>query len=299
MSAAEHLNPPSPPEEVCEFCQKPVEFRLNPDWERMITSGVVPKGVIARLCFERVSHHECIEKERLKAKREAERDHYEKETERRQGEFDEWYGNATFPLDVKNRTFETFKDNGQNADALKLLKNWREGDDFGFLLYGPAGTGKSHLGFSLMRVILDGHLKKLEKFRPWNEPAQFEREGFDRRRLPHYESVASLLSKLRGTSGELSPRVMDSSTLFLDDLGAESITEWSREIFFRLFDHRLNRRLPVIVTSNLSLNELKDRMHERVVSRMLGLCVPLEIKGDDRRRLILADRVKRLKERSL
>lgn len=301
MSAeAKAINPPPPPTETCRECGKVYDQALNDDWQSRWHSSFGP-ALAQRFCYTRIEHPECQEAISKRAEREEaehtrllREEHVRREAEQRQEEFNHWYSNGAFPLEVRSKTFASYQDDGKNAKSLSLLKKWREGDDFGFLLYGPSGTGKSHLGFALMNTLLQAHLAKAQPYYDWRS-GEVTRERF---RLPHYESVASMLSAMRGTSGELTYQQANSPVLFLDDLGAESITEWSREIFFRLFEHRLNRRLPVIVTSNLSLKELRERMHDRVVSRILGLCIPLQIDGDDRRKGLLADRVKLLAART-
>ena len=52
--------------------------------------------------------------------------------------------------------------------------------------------------------------------------------------------------------------------LGLDDLGMESPTRWAQEKLDMLIDYRYERRLPMIVTTNLSMNELPRRIASRL-----------------------------------
>lgn len=60
--------------------------------------------------------------------------------------------------------------------------------------------------------------------------------------------------------------------LLIDDLGTEPLWEnITVEQLFALIDHRLNRRLHTVISTNLNLTELKDRYTERIMSRLLDL----------------------------
>ena len=79
----------------------------------------------------------------------------------------------------------------------------------------------------------------------------------------------------------------DYTLLILDDLSAERKTEYMQEIVYSVIDTRCNSGLPMIVTSNITAQELKnpvDTASERIFSRLLEKCHPIEIKGADRRR---------------
>lgn len=75
--------------------------------------------------------------------------------------------------------------------------------------------------------------------------------------------------------------------IVLDDLGAERSTEYMNEIVYNIIDARYRANLPMIITSNLSGEDLKhpkDIAEQRVFNRVLERCFPLEVNGPDRRR---------------
>ncbi|GAA1065269.1 ATP-binding protein [Streptomyces asiaticus] len=77
----------------------------------------------------------------------------------------------------------------------------------------------------------------------------------------------------------------DARLLLVDDLGAErKATEFTEEINFRLVNHRYERHLPTLFTSNVLPKELAARLGDRVTSRLAEMCQRITIKGDDRRR---------------
>lgn len=72
------------------------------------------------------------------------------------------------------------------------------------------------------------------------------------------------------------------------DQGVERDTEYALEQVFNVIDARVRSNLPLIVTTNLTLDELKhpvDLAHERIYSRVLERCVPLKINNQNIRQL--------------
>lgn len=141
----------------------------------------------------------------------------------------------------------------------------------GLMFYGRAGSGKTHLSISIARNVIE---KKLI-------PAKFTR-------------VIDLLFEIRGTYSrsekfrvdgekELIAKYAGVPLLILDDLGAEKTTDWARQVLYNIIDQRWINQKPIIVTSNLSLDELEERLGERITSRIAGMCQLVEMRGEDYR----------------
>lgn len=80
--------------------------------------------------------------------------------------------------------------------------------------------------------------------------------------------------------------------LILDDIGAERDTAFAREVMFSLIDTRLKRKLPIIATTNLSIDQMKDPRdrtgntdmgYKRIFDRLLGASAPIQLSGVSRR----------------
>lgn len=74
--------------------------------------------------------------------------------------------------------------------------------------------------------------------------------------------------------------------LILDDFGMERQTDYAREQVFNIIDGRYLAQKPLIVTTNLSLSELKhpkDIVEQRIFDRVLELCVPVCFDGESLR----------------
>ena len=75
--------------------------------------------------------------------------------------------------------------------------------------------------------------------------------------------------------------------LIIDDLASERDTEYMGEIVQNIIDSRYRSGLPLIITTNLTAEELKhpaEIRKQRIYSRLFEMCVPVEVKGYDRRK---------------
>ena len=96
----------------------------------------------------------------------------------------------------------------------------------------------------------------------------------------------SILARLGGTFGEERTAFLnglgDYDLLIIDDLGVERSTEYAMEQIFSIVDSRYRSGKPLIVTTNLKLDELKhpsDLAHARIYDRILERCAPILFDG--------------------
>lgn len=99
-------------------------------------------------------------------------------------------------------------------------------------------------------------------------------------------SLATVLEKLPAMSFQEKSRYLDSlrgcDLLILDDFGMERRTDYAQEQVFSIIDGRYLAQKPLIITTNLSLKEMKDPedMTElRIFDRILEVCVPVCFDG--------------------
>ena len=74
--------------------------------------------------------------------------------------------------------------------------------------------------------------------------------------------------------------------LILDDFGMERDTSFALETVYDVIDGRYLSGKPLIVTTNLTLDELKkpqDVDHQRIYDRVLAMTVPIRFTGDNLR----------------
>lgn len=141
----------------------------------------------------------------------------------------------------------------------------------GLLFLGNVGTGKTFLAAAICNELLNqGYWCKMTDF------ARLINEANSRK----YDKQEYLDDLNRF------------DLLAIDDLGAERDTEFMAETIFNIIDGRNNTGKPLIVTTNLTSEELKnptDIRRERIYSRLLRMCIPVEVSGIDRRKKNLRD----------
>jgi len=172
-----------------------------------------------------------------------------------------------------------------------LLESWRLNEDvFGFLFRGQVGTGKTYASVAFAKKIAERIINELE-------PEQ-EHQNECHPSLPRFIKSSELYEKTQRNEFQIPSKIKSARILFLDDIGSENVTDFKRETLYNLFEYRLSKKLLTFVTTNLSLTQIKDAYFERVSSRLLALCVPIEFKGQDRRMNIAVERRKTLKARA-
>lgn len=72
-------------------------------------------------------------------------------------------------------------------------------------------------------------------------------------------------------------RLKNIDVLILDDLGTEKHTEWIEQQLFTLVNYRYERDLPIYITSNFSLWELK--YNPRIISRLYENSLQINFSG--------------------
>ena len=164
--------------------------------------------------------------------------------------------------------FETSEESEEMNVGRNYVKNFREFlyEGTGILLYGKIGTGKSHLAACIANALIDdGYLCKMTNISTMVNELQASFEG----RADYIDSLRRY------------------SLLIIDDLGIERNTEYMTEQLYNIIDARYTSGLPMIVTTNLSVEEMTKPANiesARIYDRILDRCHPVEIKGTSRRR---------------
>ena len=134
----------------------------------------------------------------------------------------------------------------------------------GLLLYGGVGTGKTYIACMIANALIDKGYPVL------------------------VTNFARVLSTLQGTfeKQEYLDSLNKFRLLIIDDLGIERDTGYAKEQIFNIVDSRYRAGLPMIITTNLTMQKLAtegDLADKRVYDRILERCYPVEVAGESRR----------------
>lgn len=88
--------------------------------------------------------------------------------------------------------------------------------------------------------------------------------------------------------------------LILDDIGAERHTDYMIETVYQLIDTRYRRQKPLIITTNLTIAEMKqceDIRLARTYDRLFEMCsYPIIVKDNDRRKTLANEKFAMMRE---
>ncbi len=160
--------------------------------------------------------------------------------------------------DIMKRNYNTLHNFASDFDAKKEF----------FLLVGGTGLGKTHLSTSVAKYLVD------EGYDVVYETAQNIFSDFDTDRFRDRYQDTELLSE----------RYFDCDLLIIDDLGTEIITSYTVSYLYNIINTRINKKLPIIISTNLSAKEIKNMYHERITSRLFGEFTIVKFEGCDIRK---------------
>jgi len=133
--------------------------------------------------------------------------------------------------------------------SLAYIDNFKSHSD-NLLFYGNSGTGKTFLSTCIAKELLD--------------------KGY----LVVYKTSDELIKDLRdlkfNSNKILEELIFNCDLLVIDDLGSESITDFTRAELFNLLNKRLLTKKRMIISTNLTLEQLLQQYSERITSRLLG-----------------------------
>ena len=236
----------------CSNCGEPVQAHVN----------FLGKDKIVRvMCSCREKQYKEKEKEFEEKERQRTIDRYRREC---------------FP----NKEFEeyTFANDDASDEKIsnamkKYVENWKQmkAENCGLLLYGDIGTGKSYYAACIANALIDQKIPVL---------------------MTSFARIANTLQGMHEGRQEYIDSLNHYSLLILDDLGAERSSDYMLEQVFSVVDARWQAGLPMIVTTNVPVEEMrnpKDLRYKRVYDRIISVCHPVRMVGKSRRKDGVAD----------
>lgn len=153
---------------------------------------------------------------------------------------------------------------GENTRSIEICRRYAhkfrqmKQDNRGLLMFGGVGTGKTYTAACIANELLE--------------------QG--------QAVVMTSMVKIIDNDTDIFSRMESIDLLILDDLGAERSTDYALEKVYNIVDSRYRSGLPMVYTTNLTLDQLKypsDLRYARIYDRILERCFPVEFRGKSHR----------------
>lgn len=163
---------------------------------------------------------------------------------------------------------EATKTSGDLEKYYNKMQEWCNSKFTKNLIYlaGPTGVGKTYLIRCMANELIQkGKIIKIVTAFKMNQDFKLFSKTFD---------------------DEILNKYLDCEVLFIDDLGTEPIYKnVTVEYLYLIINERKMKKLPTVITTNLDLNDLRNRYDERIFSRIVDrqTSITLLLAGNDKR----------------
>lgn len=189
-------------------------------------------------------------------------------------------------LDEKLRgaTFGAFKVTKYNERNLKLCRRYAMKfdqmveKDQGLIFWGSVGTGKSFAAACIANYLLDRKVPVV---------------------MTSFVKLLEVFQSGRDEETSIMNRLGYAKLVIFDDLGAERGTDYALEKVYNIVDSRYRKSLPMILTTNLTIEDMKsevDMRYRRIYDRVFETCYPMQFTGPSWRMKEASRRYKDMEE---
>lgn len=186
-------------------------------------------------------------------------------------------------------TFDNYK--GEKDKSYIIAKNYvkeyeqMKKENIGLLFCGTVGSGKTYLACCIANALIEEYMIRV-KIRNFAQIINdLQKSGFDLDKNEYIESLTNV------------------SVLILDDLGIERDTSYAKEQVYNIVNSRYLKQKPTIFTTNLPYEKIQNSddgvEYERIYSRIIEMCIPVKVMGEDFRKRLQKEKLKQNKERLL
>jgi len=206
-----------------------------------------------------------------------------KENERRMKAVERLKSASLMDEKFRDANFSVFETTKYNARNLKLCRRYVDVFDKmaennqGLLLWGDVGTGKSFAAACIANALMEQKVPVL------------------------MTSFVKLLSAIDSGKYEIENDIINrmnkARLVIFDDLGAERSTDYALEKVYNIIDSRSRSNLPMILTTNLTVDEMKneaDMRYKRIYDRVFETCFPMQFSGPSWRKKSAAKRYREM-----
>lgn len=150
--------------------------------------------------------------------------------------------------------------------AIEFADNIDDKEQKNLLFTGNTGLGKTFLTNAIAKRVIDSAKSVIYQTAP---------VFMDK--LMEYKFSPDI----SGTNKDQYNKIFDVDLLIIDDLGTETMTNNKYTELFNIINTRLLKNKKIIISTNLTLNQLLEKYDERVISRLIGEFKVCKFIGDD------------------
>ena len=252
--------------EPCPYCGRILKYKAYSLFGRLFGSRLEQCD-----CPGAVAERERLHQEQLKRQQ-------EEELRQRMRKIERLFDQSRLGKRFRDRTFEAFEIREYNRKAFEIALDYAQNfgrykeKGEGLFITGGYGVGKTHLAAAITNYLIQNKMATVV-----------------------FGNVTTLLGRLRSAYSDDSEyeetqilkELYDVDLLVIDDLGKEKPTEWVEEKLYTVINERYENYRPIVVTSNLELEEIEQRLENcggAIVSRIIEMCRGIKIVGPDFRK---------------
>ncbi len=150
-----------------------------------------------------------------------------------------------------------------NAEVMAAIESDPQPADENLIIIGTTGTGKTYLSHCIAKEVLDAGFTCIyltaAEFVEVAEKAEFQHQP------------------------EEFKNCFDCNLLVIDDLGTEMVNTFTSGAVYRIINERLLNRKHTVISTNLRLEDIRDKYSDRIFSRICGGYSIIKLIGPDQR----------------
>jgi len=260
------VDDPSYEPEPCPYCGRMLKYKAYSLFGKLFGTHLERCN-----CPGAVAERERLYQEQLKKQQ-------EEELRRKMERIERLFQQSRLGKRFRDRTFEAFEIRDYNRKAFEIALDYAQNFGMykekgeGLFITGGYGVGKTHLAAAITNYLIRSKMATVI-----------------------FGNVTTLLGRLRSAYSDDSEyeetqilkELHDVDLLVIDDLGKEKPTPWVEEKLYNVVNERYENYKPIIVTSNLELEEIEQRLETcggAIVSRIIEMCRGVKIVGPDFRK---------------
>lgn len=188
----------------------------------------------------------------------------------------QYYGTEFITEQFKRQTLDNFIINETNKNMKYVAQRFIQGfgnTNKGIIFVGKNGTGKTYISVAIANELIKQNIPII--FGTLTDLTEKYSESYKNH-----------------TEIELTKLYAKVDLLIIDDLGVEYMNDWMLSKLFVIVNERMKNELPIIITTNYELEQLKQRLSvpnkvcettNSIISRLYEMCYRVECKGNDYR----------------